>query len=62
MKWREVNNVLFIPSKCEKSYQLKHKMQVRDRVFIECYVFEYEGLCFSLRGKHIKDKRLHLFH
>jgi len=39
--------------------QLKHKTQVRNRHFIDCLVFEYEGLYLSLRGEQIKDKRLY---
>jgi len=39
--------------------QLKHKKQVRNRLFIDSLVFEYEGIYFSLRGEHIKDKLLH---
>ena len=27
--------------------------------FVDSYVFEYEGLYVSLRGEHIRDKRLH---
>jgi len=41
--------------------QLKHKYQVRNRLFIDSYVFEYEGLYLSLRGEHLKDKRLYKF-
>jgi len=29
--------------------------------FFDCYVFEYEGLYLSLRGEHIKEKRLFNF-
>jgi len=36
--------------------QLKHKNQVRNRLFIDSYVFEYEGLYLSLGCEHIKDK------
>ena len=36
--------------------QLKHKNQVRNRHFIDSYVFEYEGLYLSLGGEYIKDK------
>ena len=36
--------------------QLKHKNQVRNRIFIDSYVFEFEGLYLSLRGEHIKTK------
>ena len=35
--------------------QLKHKNKVRNRLFIDSYVFEYEGLYFSLGGEYIKD-------
>jgi len=45
--------------KMRKNNQLKHKNQVRNRLFIDSLVFEYEGLCLSLRGDHKKDKRLH---
>jgi len=45
--------------KMRKENQLKHKIQVRNRLFIDSYIFEYEGLYFSLRGEHIKVKRLH---
>jgi len=37
----------------------KHKNQERNRLFIDSSIFEYEGLYLSLRGEHIKDKRLH---
>jgi len=53
-----VNNVLFSSIKCEKNL-LKRKNQVRNEVFIDSYVFEYEGVGLSLWGKHIKDKCLH---
>jgi len=33
---------------------MKHKNQVRNKLFIESKVFEYEGLYLSLRGEHIK--------
>jgi hypothetical protein len=39
--------------------QFKTKNHVNNRLFIDSYVLEYEGLYFSLRGEHIKDKRLH---
>ena len=29
-----------------------NKNQVRNRLFIDGYVFEYEGLVLSLRGEH----------
>jgi len=35
--------------------QPKHKNQVRNRLFIDSKIFEYEGLYWSLRGEHIKD-------
>jgi len=44
-----------------KKNQLKQKIQVRNRHFIDSYVFEYEGLYLSLRGDQIKDKRLYYF-
>jgi len=45
--------------KMRKKNQLKHKTQVRKRLFIDSKVFEYEGLYLSLRGEHIKDKPLY---
>jgi len=42
-----------------KVNELKHKNKARNRIFIDSYVFEYEGLFLSLRGEHIKDKLLH---
>ena len=47
------------PKNSTKANQLKLKNQLRNRHFIDSYVFEYEGLYLSLRGEHIKDKRLH---
>ena len=47
------------PQNAKKKKQLKHKNQVRNRLLIDSYVFEYEGLFLSLRGDHIKEKRLH---
>jgi len=44
--------------KIQKENQLKQN-QVRNRLFIDSYVFEYEWLYLSLRVEHIKDKRLH---
>ena len=44
--------------KMRKKNQLKHKNQVRNRIFIVNLVFEYEGLYLSLMGEHIKDKCL----
>jgi hypothetical protein len=38
---------------------MKHIIQVRNSLFIDSEVFEYEGLYLSFRGEHIKDKRLH---
>ena len=35
--------------------QPKHKNQVRNRLFIDSQVFEYEGLQLSLRGEQIKE-------
>ena len=43
----------------KKKNQLKHKNQERNRLFIDSYVLEYEGLYLSLRGDHLKDKRLY---
>ena len=43
----------------KKKNYLKLVNQVRDRRFIDCYVFEYEKLYSSLRGEHITLKRLH---
>jgi hypothetical protein len=40
--------------KMRKNNQLKHKNQVRNRLFIDSLVFEYEGLCLSLRGDQKK--------
>ena len=40
---------------------LKHKNQVRNRHFIDNYVFEFEGLYLSLRAEHIKDNSFHNF-
>ena len=51
--WNDVKNVLFSSSKCETKNQLKHKNQVRNRLFIASKVLEYEGLYLSLRGQHI---------
>jgi len=45
--------------KMRKKNQLKHKNQVRNKLFIDTKFFEYEGLYLSLRGEHIKDKHLH---
>ena len=42
----------------KKKNQLKHKYLVRNRIFIDGYVFEYEGLYLSLRGQHITVKHL----
>jgi len=42
-----------------KANELKHKIKVRNRFSIDSQVFEYEELILSLRGEHIKDKRLH---
>jgi len=47
------------PQNEKKENLLKHKNQVRSTLFIDSYVFEHEGLYLSLRGEHIKDKRLH---
>jgi len=47
------------PQNAKKENQLKHNYQVRNRLFIGSYVFEYEGLYLSLRGEHIKDNSLH---
>jgi len=47
------------PQNAKKENQLKHKNQVRNKLFIDSKFFEYEGLYLSLRGEHIKDKRLH---
>jgi hypothetical protein len=44
--------------KMRKENELKHKNKVRNRLFIDSYIFEYEELFLSLRGEHIKDKRL----
>ena len=44
--------------KMRKENQLKHKNRVRNRLYIDGYVFEYEGLYLSLRGEHITHKRL----
>jgi len=43
----------------KKENQLIHKNQVRNRIFIDSKVFDYEGLYFSLRGEQIKEKCLH---
>ena len=45
--------------KMRKKNQMKHKNQERNRLFIDSYVLEYEGLYLSLRGDHLKDKRLY---
>ena len=42
-----------------KKNQLKHKIQVRIKLFIDTKFFEYEELYLSLRGEHIKDISLH---
>ena len=42
------------PQNAKKENQLKHKNQVRNRLFIDRQVFYFEGLHFSLRGEHIK--------
>ena len=34
--------------------QLKHKIQVRNRLFVDSKVFGYDDLYLSLRGEHIK--------
>ena len=47
------------PQNAKKENQLKRKNQERNRLFIDSYVLDYEGLYLSLRGDHIKDKRLH---
>ena len=54
-KWSDGKYVHFISSKCEKDNQMKHRNQVLNRLFIDSYVFEYEGLYLSLRGEHIRD-------
>jgi len=51
--------VISASQNAENESQLKHKNQVRNSLFIDSKVFEYEGLYSSLRGEHIKDKRLH---
>ena len=45
--------------KMRKKNDLKHKNQLRNRLFLDSQVFEYEGLYMSLRVELIKDKRLH---
>ena len=47
------------PKNAKKENQLKPKNQVRNRLYIDSNVFQYEGLYLSLRGEHIKEKRLH---
>jgi len=56
-----VNKVFSDPQISKKENQLKHKNQVRNRLFIDSKVFEYEGLYLSLDAENIKDKRLHYF-
>jgi len=51
--------LVFLLLKLRKKNQLKHKYQVRNRLFIDSLVFEYEGLYLLLRGERLKDKRLH---
>jgi hypothetical protein len=51
--------LVFLLLKMRKKNQLKHKYQVRNRLFIDSLVFEYEGLYLLLRGERLKDKRLH---
>jgi len=34
---------------------------VRNRHFIDSWVYEYEGLYLKLRDEHINDERLHQF-
>jgi len=49
----------FSASQNEKNEsKLKHKNQMRNRLFIDSKVFQYERLYFSLRGEHLKDERL----
>ena len=50
---------LALQLKMRKKKSAEGKNQVRNRLFIESYVFEYEGLYLSLRGEHMKDKGLH---
>jgi len=45
--------------KLRKKNLLKHKYQIHNRLFIDSYVYEYEGLYLSSRDEHIKVKRLH---
>jgi len=54
-----VNKCFSASQNAKKENQLKHKNKVRNRVFIDSYVFEYEELYLSLWGEYIKDKRLH---
>jgi len=44
------------PQTAKKENQPKHKYQVRNKLFIDNYVFEYIGLYLSLRVKQIKVK------
>ena len=56
-KLSDVNTCFSAPQNAKKENQLKHKNQVRYRIFIDSYVFEYDELYLSLRGEYIKDKR-----
>ena len=47
------------PENAKNENQLKPKNQVHNRLFIYSQFFENEGLYLSLRGEHIRVKRLH---
>jgi hypothetical protein len=55
-KW---NTCFSAPKNAKKVNQLKQKIQVRNRLFIDIWIFEYVGLYFLLWGVHIKFKPLH---
>ena len=57
-KWKDVKTCFSAPQNA-KYNQLKHKTKCVTDLFVHSEVFEYERLYFSLRGEHIKDKRLH---
>ena len=57
MEWCE-KRAFSASQNAKNEIHLKHKNQVRNRIF-DSKVFEYEELYLSLRGEHIKDKRLH---
>ena len=48
--WSDVKKCFSAPKIAKNENQMKHKNQMRNRILIESYVFEDEGLYLSLIG------------